>query len=164
MSFNGLKPLVFYPHPYHYSSLFLLKSSYQRNMIIGLLTATILVVFPFLLFAYWSSPVKATISDHRLPVDSVIVNLPFGTDMTVLPPPPVTPAGLKKIPKLALNGTAEFSNNFELINDDDFVDSTQKIIGGSVADDFNYDYGGGGSGANSVNGGNYYFEIPLPIR
>ena len=62
---------------YRATSSYVLKADYQRNMLISLVLATIMVTVPCLLIAWWPvSAVTDTPSEHQPPSDSVVVDLP----------------------------------------------------------------------------------------
>lgn len=93
------------PTLHTYSSAYALKASYQRNMLVGLLCASLLVGVPAVVVAWW--PVgegpTSTGPPHDRSLNTVVIHLPLKQPIRVIPDqPPVKMRGNRPHVKGAL--------------------------------------------------------------
>ena len=83
------------PTLYRYSSAYRLKASYQRNMLVGLLCASLLVGVPTLVIAWWPAGDKPTSTGpgYDLSPDTVLISVRLDQQIEIIPERRPVPAG-----------------------------------------------------------------------
>jgi len=118
------------PTFYRRSSIYLLKASYQRNMLIGLLCTVLIVGIPVLVFACWPVEEKPPITDDGTTTeapDTVVINLPLDKEIIILPEEKSTLTGVRRSNVEGALGT--FVHRVISVSDQFEIDDEEPVFG-----------------------------------